>query len=156
VPHAHPSIYRAKCSLMCCGDPRNVRVASHTLYLRAVAFHASWVATTHQGTFCSIHRADVRVAQFIPASAVRCSIRVYILLSVALPHTHFCVAYLPHAHSCVAPRPFHVAPQSFAEWACGPIVITFFLLGVFFLPLIFPFLWVRKFSNRECASSGLV
>ncbi len=49
---------------------------------------------------------------------------------------------LPHAHSCSAPRPFHVAPQSFAEWACGAIVIapsqsklarcSFYLLNSFF------------------------
>jgi hypothetical protein len=39
-------------------------------------------------------------------------------------HTHSCVAS-PLPHSCVAPRPFHVVPKSFAEWACGAIVIAF-------------------------------
>ncbi len=31
---------------------------------------------------------------------------------------------LPHAHSCIAPCPFHVAPQSFVEWARDTIAIT--------------------------------
>jgi hypothetical protein len=40
----------------------------------------------------------------------------------ASPHTH---SYRrPTPIHIVAPRPFHVAPQSFAEWACGAIVIA--------------------------------
>jgi hypothetical protein len=47
--------------------------------------HIPLVATSAHntsGNFCSIYSADVRVAQFILARAVRCSIWVFILLSV--------------------------------------------------------------------------
>ncbi len=121
--HTHISpIYRAKYSLMCCGDWRPMKCACGIPYpvskccclprFMGRHTHISWFATT-QGTFCSIYRADVHVAQFIPENAVRCSIWVYILylwfhlclivvcqriihpIYFVFPLSHVCIQFCP-------------------------------------------------------------
>ncbi len=68
----------------------------------------------------------------------------------------------PHAHSCSASCPLHVAPQSFAEWVCGAIVIapSQWKLARFSFYLFFPYSMLpskeRDWSDRRSLSASLM